>query len=101
MDQLIDVCAGANEEEKGDFDPQALSNFVKLISTNLTNAEQQIRTEANRLLSRLLELAGKTKLELLASELGQLKEKLLAGFIQFSSMSIGSQLGFLVSAHLE
>lgn len=92
----MDVCAGANEEEKGNFDPEALSRFVHLISTNLTNPEQQIRTEANRLLGRLLELTEKTKMDLLASKLNYFKQKLLTGFIQFSSMSVGSQLGFLV-----
>ncbi|KAI6183566.1 Transformation/transcription domain-associated protein [Aphelenchoides bicaudatus] len=99
MDQLIDVCAGVNEDEKRDFDAHSLHEFVQLVSSNLTNAEQQIRAEVNRLLVRLLELTGKTKLELLCGNVEHLKQVLLSGFVQFSSMSIGSQLGLLDFMH--
>lgn len=66
----------------------------------MANAEQQLRLEANRLLLRLRDLIGRTKKELLAKEMEKMERKLRDGFAQFSSMSIGSQLGFLVNNFL-
>jgi hypothetical protein len=89
LDQFLDVCFDDSVDET------ALNACVSLISSNLANAEQQLRNEANRLLSRLQELTKKSKRELLESELPRLKKLLVEGFAEFSSMSIGSQMGFL------
>lgn len=93
----MDVCSGQEEDGSKEFDPQALNKFTSLIANNLANPEQQIRMEANRLLLKLQELTGKTKLDLLKNEIGELKRTLINGLVQFSSMSFGSQTGFLAS----
>lgn len=92
LDQFLDVCFSSDQQ----YDEKTLNSCVSLIASNLGNAEQQLRTEANRLLTRLRELIGKSKRELLFDELPKLQNLLISGFFQFTTMSIGSQMGYLV-----